>query len=77
MVADARGLTAGHEELSVEEAGKILRSMGHLPEMLVPSVLEVLGPEAAALPVSTATEKLTGRPARTFRQWVRDNTDKF
>ncbi|MFJ8201044.1 hypothetical protein [Streptomyces sp. NPDC096152] len=38
--------------------------MGHLPATLVPSVLDVLGPEAAALPVSDDVAKLTGRPAR-------------
>ncbi|MFE0511341.1 SDR family oxidoreductase [Streptomyces sp. NPDC058964] len=77
LIADALGIPTRYEELSTEEAAEVLRGMGHLPEMLVPSVLEVLGPEAAALPVSLASEELTGRPARTFRQWVQENADRF
>ncbi|AVZ76715.1 hypothetical protein SLUN_35445 [Streptomyces lunaelactis] len=50
IVADALGLTATYEELSVEEAGGALRDLGHLPEMLVPSVLEVLGPTPPRCP---------------------------
>jgi uncharacterized protein YbjT (DUF2867 family) len=77
LVADALGLKVTYEELTSEQAAEALRSMGHLPDMLVPSVLEVLGPDAAALPVSTAVEELTGHPARAFRQWVHDNADRF
>ncbi|MCX5317653.1 hypothetical protein [Streptomyces sp. NBC_00154] len=67
------GLEARYEEIGVEQAAEALRGAGHLPDMLVPSVLEVLGPDAAGLPVSPAVEELTGHPARTFRQWVHDN----
>ncbi|MFE7759292.1 hypothetical protein [Streptomyces sp. NPDC057429] len=40
-------------------------------------MLEVLGPDAAVLSVSPAVEELTGHPARTFREWVHDNIDRF
>lgn len=77
IAADVLGIQARYEELTHEQATETLTRIGHLPPMLVPSVLEVLGPDAAALPVSTAVHQLTGRPARTFRQWVQDNTDRF
>ncbi|WP_329185206.1 hypothetical protein [Actinacidiphila glaucinigra] len=77
LVADVLGIPARYEELSTEEAAEVPRGMGHLHEMPVPSLLEVLGPDAVALPVSLTSEELTGRPPRTFRQWVRENADRF
>ena len=76
-VADVLGLDARYEELTTEEAARTLTALGHLPAMLAPSVLEVLGPDAVALPVSPAVEKLTSYPARTFRQWVQEDADRF
>lgn len=74
IVTDAVGLEARYEEIGVEQAAETLRGAGHLPDMLVPSVLEVLGPDTAALSVSPAVDELTGHPARTFRQWVHDSS---
>jgi hypothetical protein len=76
-VADVLRIPATYQEMSVTEAADALTRLGHLPALLVPSVLEVLGPDAAVLPVSTAVEDLTGHPALTFRQWVQENTHRF
>ncbi|MFI1564437.1 hypothetical protein ACH4ZX_15520 [Streptomyces sp. NPDC020490] len=43
----------------------------------MPSVLEVLGPDAARLAVTDDVERLTCRPSLTFRQWVEENTGRF
>lgn len=77
VLSEVLGISACYEELSVERAAEVLGALGHLPEAMVPSVLEVLGPDAAALPVSRAVQDLTGRPARSFRRWVMDNADRF
>lgn len=56
-------------------------ALNHLAPFLLTNLLlealKVLGPEAAALPVSLASEELTGRPDRTFGQWVQENADRF
>ncbi|MEV8099043.1 hypothetical protein [Kitasatospora sp. NPDC085879] len=76
-VARVLGLQVRFEELTGDRTAEALRGIGHLPEMLVPSVLEALGPDTAVLPVTGDVERLTGHPARTFRQWVHDNADRF
>lgn len=47
------------------------------PDVVVDSVFGTFGPEASVLPVSGDVEVLTGRPARTFAQWVERNRAAF
>jgi len=77
IIADVLGIEARYQEITRDQAAEALTSLGHLPAMLVPSVLEVLGPDAAVQPVTDDVERLTGRPALTFRQWVEENADRF
>jgi hypothetical protein len=47
------------------------------PDSVVDSVFGTFGPEAAVVPVSGGVQAPTGRPARTFAQWVEWNRAAF
>lgn len=57
------------EELSAEEAAAAAFPAG-TPDFVTTSVLETQGTAAAALVPSGDVAELTGRPARTFRDWA-------
>ncbi|MBP2472283.1 uncharacterized protein YbjT (DUF2867 family) [Crossiella equi] len=47
------------------------------PDLVVDSVFGTFSPQAAGLPVSDDVRALTGRPARSFAQWVERNRGVF
>lgn len=63
-------------ELTQEQARQ--RMLEFAPAVIVDAVLDMIGNvserDARVLPT---VEKVTGRPPRTFEQWVRDNADAF
>ncbi|MFG2714838.1 NAD(P)H-binding protein [Streptomyces goshikiensis] len=75
-VSDTIGRAVPVERITREEAAEQLA--GHMPAAMACSLLD-LWAAATATPVAVAdtTETLLGRPARTFRQWARENAHAF
>ncbi|MER5962892.1 NAD(P)H-binding protein [Streptomyces sp. NPDC002057] len=75
-IGEAIGRKLRHEEISAERAGEEMAAF--MPAEIVAATLDFLGDptvtETEALPT---VEKVTGRPARTFARWARDNADGF
>jgi uncharacterized protein YbjT (DUF2867 family) len=72
QIADARGEPVEIEEVTHEEA--LASRPAWFPEAMFGSLLEVaanLGDRPAT--VNNNVERVTGHPARTFAQWLRDN----
>jgi uncharacterized protein YbjT (DUF2867 family) len=63
------------ERLSPEQGAAALSAK--VPEPIVEPLLEVLGPAAARLPVSTAVQEFLGRSARGFQWWAAEHRDLF
>lgn len=76
-IAGARGREIALVELTEEEAVAQWRAAGH-PEDVIGFLLEAYGntPEVGRT-VADTVEKVTGRPARTFRQWAAEHADTF
>ncbi|WP_031063351.1 NAD(P)H-binding protein [Streptomyces sp. NRRL WC-3742] len=77
IIAEATGLPARWEEIPRGAARERMLASGW-PAGIVDGALDFLGarigdPEA----VSEAVPAVTGRPARTFRDWARENADRF
>jgi uncharacterized protein YbjT (DUF2867 family) len=75
-IGEAIGRPLRWEEIPADEAREQLQSQ--LPSELVDGILEahagfVTEPE----PVTHTVADVTGRPARTFRQWAADHADDF
>ena len=76
-IAAARGREIALVELTEEEAVAQWRAAGH-PEDVIGFLLEAYGntPEVGRT-VADTVEKVTGRPARTFRQWAAEHAATF
>ncbi|MGW5474411.1 NAD(P)H-binding protein [Streptomyces chartreusis] len=76
-IAAARGRDIALVELTEEEAVAQWRAAGH-PEDVIGFLLEAYGntPEVGRT-VADTVEKVTGRPARTFRQWAAEHAATF
>ena len=76
VIGQAVGEPVQFVELSREEART--RMLTYMPEPVVEATLDVLGaPSAAEQEVSPDVEKVLGRPADTFADWVRRNVTTF
>jgi uncharacterized protein YbjT (DUF2867 family) len=77
VIADAAGRAVRYEALTPEQGGDRMRAMG----MDDPTIEYVLGwradPPAWTTRASDTVERVTGRPARTFAEWARENADAF
>ncbi|MFD4132308.1 NAD(P)H-binding protein [Streptomyces goshikiensis] len=75
-VSDAIGRAVPVERITREQAAEELA--GHMPAAMAGSLLD-LWAAATVTPVAVAdtTETLLGTPARTFRQWARENAHAF
>ncbi|MGW0702205.1 SDR family oxidoreductase [Streptomyces sp. NPDC002867] len=75
-IGEAIGRPLRHEEISPAAAAQQMAA--HMPAEIVAATLEFLGSptteETQALPT---VETVTGKPARTFAEWARDNADAF
>ncbi|MUL41486.1 NAD(P)H-binding protein [Streptomonospora sp. PA3] len=77
IIGEVIGADIAFHELSKEQARHVLTSQ-HIPEMIVDRLLNMLEPMVETeAPVQPTVEQVTGRPARTFREWVSDNADAF
>ncbi len=76
-VAGARGRAVSLVELTEEQAVEQWRAAGHTDEV-IGFLLEAYGntPEIGRT-VTDTVEKVTGRPARTFRQWAQEHAEAF
>ncbi|MFI6037309.1 SDR family oxidoreductase [Streptomyces sp. NPDC051315] len=75
-IGEAIGRKLRHEEITPERAEKEMSA--YMPAEIVAATLDFLGrpteTEVRALPT---VETVTGKPARTFAQWARDNAGLF
>ncbi|MFD7324998.1 NAD(P)H-binding protein [Streptomyces sp. NPDC059875] len=77
VLSDAVGRAIPVEHITRAEAEQ---QMGrHMPAVMVGSLLDLWQAAAAHGPATVAdtTESLLGRPARTYRQWARENAGAF
>ncbi|NEE04741.1 NAD(P)H-binding protein [Phytoactinopolyspora halotolerans] len=72
-IAAAAGRDIAFEEIPVDVARRELQAFA--PAMVVDYFLDVW--TAVRPEVRDTVEKVTGRPARTFRQWAQENADTF
>jgi uncharacterized protein YbjT (DUF2867 family) len=77
LIGEAIGRPLRYEETAPEEARRAMIARGW-PEPLADGVLAAWGAMAdEPEPVTTTVEKVTGAPARTFRQWAHDHAGDF
>lgn len=75
-IGQAIGRQLRHEEITPEQA--TVQLSAHMPPEIVTATLEFLGsPTEAETQAVPTVETVTGKPARTFAQWARDNADLF
>jgi uncharacterized protein YbjT (DUF2867 family) len=76
-IGDVLGRRVVFEELDEEAAAAALEAQG-LPPEYARAIIEAHGKmEAEPEQVSPAVAELTGRPARTYREWVEDHVADF
>jgi uncharacterized protein YbjT (DUF2867 family) len=77
LISEAIGRPVRFEEVAMEEAIEQMKAAGYpaeLVEAVVPAQAEMLdNPE----PVNDEVERITGRPARSFREWAVDHAADF
>ncbi|MFI8423528.1 NmrA family NAD(P)-binding protein [Streptomyces sp. NPDC085479] len=77
LIGEAIGRPVRFEEISLEEAAEQMASAGYpaeLVEAVLPAQAKLLDdPE----PVNNEVERITGTPARSFRQWALDHASDF
>ncbi|REE95612.1 NAD(P)H-binding protein [Thermomonospora umbrina] len=77
LIGEAIGRPVRFEEVSLEEAIEQMKAAGYpaeLVEAVLPAQAEMLdNPE----PVNDEVERITGTPARTFREWAIDHAADF
>ncbi|MEU9436231.1 NAD(P)H-binding protein [Streptomyces sp. NPDC048252] len=75
-IGAAIGRKLRHEEITPEQAGKEMAA--YMPAEIVTATLDFLGSATATeTQVLPTVEAVTGKPARTFARWARDNADGF
>ncbi|WP_344344178.1 NAD(P)H-binding protein [Kitasatospora putterlickiae] len=77
LIGEAVGRPVRFEEIALEEAVEQMKAAGYpaeLVEAVLPAQAELLdNPE----PVNDAVERITGTPARSFREWAVDHAADF
>jgi uncharacterized protein YbjT (DUF2867 family) len=74
IMAEVLGRGLGFDEMTPDQARRELHAPPAVIEMLLNAWRAALGQPAY---VTNAVEEITGKPARTFRQWVTDHVDDF
>ncbi len=75
-IGEAIGRELRFEELTREEALRWMTEVQGVPRPIAEAVLSWTGREEAAR-VTPDVERVTGRPARTYAQWVADHVEAF
>jgi uncharacterized protein YbjT (DUF2867 family) len=73
-IGEVIGRSLHFEEISPEEARRELNAPASVVDMLLKAWAAAIGRPAF---VTSTVEEITGRPARTFRDWVIDHADDF
>jgi uncharacterized protein YbjT (DUF2867 family) len=77
LIGEAIGRPVRFEEITLDEAREQMRAAGRpaeLVEAVLPAQVEMLDdPE----PVNNEVERITGTPARSFREWAVDHAADF
>ncbi|MFJ2740317.1 NAD(P)H-binding protein [Streptomyces sp. NPDC087440] len=77
LIGEAIGRPVRFEEITLSEAAAEMKAAGYpaeLVEAIVPAQAKMLAdPE----PVNDEVERITGTPARSFREWARDHAADF
>ena len=76
IIGEAIGRPLRFEELPVQVAREQMLADGR-PAALVEALLASAESRPASDVITATVEKITGTPARTFRQWAADHTDDF
>jgi hypothetical protein len=76
-IAEVLGREVRYVELSREEIVKEWRQAGYSDEDVAFFLAMRTDPPVAGYTVLPTVEEVTGRPARTFAQWVRENAAAF
>lgn len=81
ILSEVLGEEIRYEELTLEQARELLLTQGMAPEgvdwLLSDPVLDGAQPPIDPAQVGPTAEQVTGRPARTFAQWVADHRADF
>ncbi|AXB45210.1 NAD(P)H-binding protein [Amycolatopsis albispora] len=77
QLSAATGRDIRFVELTEEQARARLRDMGASPEAVDHVIGWYADPPVEGYTVVDTVERVTGRPARTFAQWARENADAF
>lgn len=78
LIAEQCGRTIPYREITPDEGRQIMVENG-VPQQIAHWAIRTLGDAAETpdLDVSQTVEQITGRPARTFAQWIADHEDEF
>lgn len=77
LIGAAIGRELRFEELTEEQARERMRASGASQEAIDHVIGWYADPPREAYTVDPTVERLTGRPARTFAQWVAEHADAF
>lgn len=77
IIAEALGREVRYVELSQDEIVGQWREQGYSDEDIEFFIMMRTNPPEAGYTVLPTVEKVTGKPARTFAQWVRENAAAF
>jgi uncharacterized protein YbjT (DUF2867 family) len=78
LIGEAAGRPARFEEITPEEARKEMLTMPYMREGVVDVLLRMrAGSVDRPSEPSPEVERITGRPARTFKEWAADHADDF
>ncbi|SMQ14609.1 Uncharacterized conserved protein YbjT, contains NAD(P)-binding and DUF2867 domains [Streptomyces sp. Ag82_O1-12] len=77
IIAEALGREVRYVELSQDEIVAQWREQGYSDEDIEFFIMMRTNPPEAGYTVLPTVEKVTGKPARTFAQWVRENAAAF
>jgi uncharacterized protein YbjT (DUF2867 family) len=77
VIAEVLGREVRFEELSRDEVVAQWRAQGYGADDIAFFLTMRTDPPAAGYTVLPTVERVTGRPARTFRQWVAENRAAF
>ncbi|MFC8870963.1 SDR family oxidoreductase [Streptomyces sp. NPDC057148] len=77
VIAEALGREVRYVELTQDEIVQQWREQGYSAEDIEFFVMMRTNPPEAGYTVLPTVEKVTGKPARTFAQWVRENAAAF
>ncbi|MEU5216357.1 NAD(P)H-binding protein [Streptomyces sp. NPDC020807] len=77
LIGEATGRPARFEEIGLDEAVEGMKAAGYPPELVDAVLPAQAGMLDAPEPVNDEVERITGTPARGFREWAADHAADF